>query len=209
MVSSYSFLLIKLLPGSLNVYAYMNDDNTRAFINLRMNVAGVRPYPNVDDNNNLIPSEAVRMTADKYDNKKLHKLKYMLYRYVWENIENEDMVEQEKLVKDSFAIYLSDLHDDLCDMNLIIDGETLNPVVIKETFAKKKKSKKLAERRREVEYLFNEEKVPRVDWEHPAMKLDKLLDSKTPLPRELVYLPPTAEASSSEERSGEASPMHT
>lgn len=114
MVSSYSFLLIKLLPGSLNVYAYMNDDNTRAFINLRMNVAGVRPYPNVDDNNNLIPSEAVRMTADKYDNKKLHKLKYMLYRYVWENIENEDMVEQEKLVKDSFAIYLSDLHDDLC-----------------------------------------------------------------------------------------------
>lgn len=98
----------------MNVYGYMNDDHTRAFVNLRMNVVGVRPYPNVDDDNNLIPSDAKRMHADEYDNRANLKLKYMIYKYVWQNIDNEEIVEQEKLVKESFARYFSDLHDDLC-----------------------------------------------------------------------------------------------
>ncbi|GAN02570.1 hypothetical protein MAM1_0024d02014 [Mucor ambiguus] len=85
------------------------------------------PFPNVDEDNNLIPSEAIRMVADNYDNKEAPKLKYMIYRYVWENLDNEEMVDPEKVVKESFARYLSDMHDDLCDANLIIGGEMLNP----------------------------------------------------------------------------------
>ncbi|CEP08535.1 hypothetical protein [Parasitella parasitica] len=172
----------------MNAYAYMNDDSTRAFINLRMNVVGVRPYPNVDDDNNLIPSTARRMHADSYDNKKLLKLKYMIYKYVWQNIDNEDVVIQDKLVKESFAHYFSDLHDELCERELIIDGEFVNPVVVKETFLKKRKSNRLSERRREIEYLFNGEKVPRVDWDHPELQLAKLIDN-VPFDDSLIALP--------------------
>lgn len=99
----------------MNAYAYMNDDSTRAFINLRMNVIGVRPYPDVDDDNNLIYTDAIRMVADHYDNKAAVKIRYMLYKYVWEQIDNEDVVLQKDLVKESFALHLSDLHDDLCE----------------------------------------------------------------------------------------------
>lgn len=92
----------------------MNTDRTRAFLNLRMNVVGVRPYPNMDDEDNLIQSEAIRMHADRYDNKKAPKLRYMLYRYVWEHIDDEVMIDQEQVRKESFTEYLSGLHEDLC-----------------------------------------------------------------------------------------------
>ncbi|CEP16784.1 hypothetical protein [Parasitella parasitica] len=39
----------------------------------------------------------------------------MIYKYVWQNIDNEDVVIQDKLVKESFAHYFSDLHDELCE----------------------------------------------------------------------------------------------
>lgn len=52
----------------MNVYGYMNKDHTRAFVNLKMNVVGVRTYPNVHDENDLFPSDAKRMHADEYDN---------------------------------------------------------------------------------------------------------------------------------------------
>ncbi|KAI8637873.1 hypothetical protein BD408DRAFT_352863 [Parasitella parasitica] len=104
--------------GSMNAYAYMNDDSTRAFINLGMNVTGVRPYPSVDEDNNLIPSDAIKMVADHYDNKYTTKLNYMLYKFVWQNIDNEEVVRQEKLTKESFAQYFSDMHDNLCKVKM-------------------------------------------------------------------------------------------
>ncbi|KAI8635881.1 hypothetical protein BD408DRAFT_438452 [Parasitella parasitica] len=165
--------------GSMNAYAYMNDDSTRAFINLRMNVTGVRPYPSVGKDNNLIPSDALKMVADHYDNKYTTKLKYMLYKFVWQNIDNDEVVRQEKLTKESFAQYFSDMHDDLCEMGIIKKGETRNPVIIKETFAKRRKSNKLVERRRDIEYLFNE-KVPKVDWEDSELSLVNILDNSRP-----------------------------
>jgi hypothetical protein len=79
-----------------------------------MNVTGVRPYANIDEDNNIIPSKAIRMTAEDYDNDRLVKLRYIIYKYVWQNIDNENIVRQEKLNKEPFAHYLSDLHDDLC-----------------------------------------------------------------------------------------------
>ncbi|KAI8639033.1 hypothetical protein BD408DRAFT_350734 [Parasitella parasitica] len=100
--------------GALNAYAYTNEDDTRAFINLRLNVFGVRPYANVDDNNEIIPSEAIRMLADNYDNDSMLKLRYMMYKFVWQNVDDEHHVRQDKLNKEPLAHYLSDLHEDLC-----------------------------------------------------------------------------------------------
>lgn len=85
---------------------------------MRINVIAVRPYVNVGDDDVIIPSEAIRMHADNYDNDKMVKLKYLLFKYVWQNIRDERFVKQEKLVTEPLAHLLSDLHDELCKLML-------------------------------------------------------------------------------------------
>ncbi|KAF1807245.1 hypothetical protein FB192DRAFT_1273576 [Mucor lusitanicus] len=101
--------------GPLNAYVYTNEDDTRAFINLRMNVTGVRPYAALTtDDNEIIPSRATRMSADRFDNELNVKLKYMIFKYVWQNIDDENVVQQQRLNKELFAHHLSDMHEDFC-----------------------------------------------------------------------------------------------
>lgn len=49
------------------------------------------------------------------DNELNLKLKYyMIYKYVWQNTDDENVVQQQRLNKELFAHHLSDLHKDLC-----------------------------------------------------------------------------------------------
>ncbi|CAO0802404.1 unnamed protein product [Mucor circinelloides] len=175
--------------GALNAYAYTNEDDTRAFINLRMNVTGVCPYANLTENNEIIPSRARRMQADRFDNETNLKLKYMIYKYVWQNIDDENVVQQQRLNKEVFAHHLSDLHEDLCNNNIIIDGEDFNPVMVNERVVRQRRqTDRLAERVREIQYLWNPRVAP-VNWDHPALFLEALLNQNESFPDELISLP--------------------
>ncbi|KAG1089693.1 hypothetical protein G6F42_019910 [Rhizopus arrhizus] len=177
------------LQWSLNAYAYTNEDDTRAFINFRMNVTGVRPYANLTENNEILPSRAIRTSADRFDNELNLKLKYMIYKYVWQNIDDENVVQQQRLNKELFAHHLSNLHEDLCNNNIILNGENFNPVMVNERFVRQRRQvERLAERVRDIEYLWNPRVVP-VNWEHPALFLERILNPREPFPSDLISLP--------------------
>jgi hypothetical protein len=58
----------------------------------------------------LIPPLAIKMKGEDYDNDRVIKLRYILYKYVWQNIDNGSVVRQEKLIINVLiAHYLSDL----------------------------------------------------------------------------------------------------
>ncbi|KAL9557314.1 hypothetical protein MBANPS3_001468 [Mucor bainieri] len=177
--------------GPLNAYAYTNEDDTRAFINLRMNVLKVRPYASVDDHNRIIPSNAIRMNSDDYENDTVFKLKYFIYLFVWQNIDDENWVRQERLNKEPFAHYLSDLFEDLRERRIIprdLDDD-FNLVRVNERIVRRQRNNRLAERTRDVEYLWND-KIPRVDFEDPNLaSLDWLCDDDIPIPRYLLAIP--------------------
>jgi len=84
-----------------------------------MNVTGVRPYANLTENNEILPSRAIRTSADRFDNELNLKLKYMIYKYVWQNIDDENVVQQQRLNKELFDYHLSDFHEDLCKYTFI------------------------------------------------------------------------------------------
>ncbi|KAG1064077.1 hypothetical protein G6F42_027076 [Rhizopus arrhizus] len=79
-----------------------------------MNVPGVRPYANLTENNEIIPSRAIKMSADRFDKELDLKFKYMIYKYVWQNIDDVNVVQQQRLNKELFDYHLSDFHEDLC-----------------------------------------------------------------------------------------------
>lgn len=100
----------------MSVSAYSFDDSTKAFTNVRMNINEVRPLINIDDEGEVIPSNAVRMKEKDYseiDNQFL-KLNYSIYKWVFENIDNPKIVSNAKdLNIESFALQLHDMHEDL------------------------------------------------------------------------------------------------
>ena len=84
-----------------------------------MNVPGVRPYANLTENNEIIPSRAIKMSADRFDKELDLKFKYMIYKYVWQNIDDVNVVQQQRLNKELFDYHLSDFHEDLCKYTFI------------------------------------------------------------------------------------------
>ncbi|KAI8635759.1 hypothetical protein BD408DRAFT_438643 [Parasitella parasitica] len=113
----------------------------------------------------------------------------MMYKFVWQNVDDEHHVRQDKLNKEPLAHYLSDLHEDLCENGIIIDGENLNPVLVTERIMRSRLKFNLAVRKRDIEYTYNPA-VPKVDWEHAEMTLTKLLNNNEPFPLELTAPPP-------------------
>jgi hypothetical protein len=67
-----------------------------------MNAVEIRPLPVLDENNNIIPVD-----------REFKKLKYAIYKYVFENIKNERIVAQRNLNIEAFALNLFDMHEEL------------------------------------------------------------------------------------------------
>ncbi|EPB89589.1 hypothetical protein HMPREF1544_03521, partial [Mucor circinelloides 1006PhL] len=67
------------------------------------------------------------MSADRFDKELDLKFKYMIYKYVWQNIDDVNVVQQQRLNKELFDYHLSDFHEDLCNSNNIHNGENFNP----------------------------------------------------------------------------------
>lgn len=100
--------------GPLNVTAYTFDDSTRAFSSIRLSVDSARPLPNLDDDGKIIGTTATKIRVrDLEKNHKFLKLKYILYKYVFENIYNEDMVMGKGLNVEAFATQLNTSYEKL------------------------------------------------------------------------------------------------
>lgn len=108
------------ITGSLNVSAYTFDDSTKAFANIRLSVTDVRPILQVDDDGLVITTEARRIrTRDFSRNMNFLKMKFIVYKYVWENIHNSDVVFNRGLNVEAFALQLSDMYEDLGNLIVI------------------------------------------------------------------------------------------
>lgn len=94
--------------------AYTFDDSTRAFSSIRLSVDSARPLPTLDDDGNIIGTTATKIRVrDLEKNHKFLKLKYILYKYVFENIYNEDMVMGKGLNVEAFATQLNTSYEKL------------------------------------------------------------------------------------------------
>lgn len=85
-------------------------------MSVRMTVDEVRPLPQINEEGEIIPTTARAMKISQVDpnlNKPFKKLKYVLMKYVFENINNEDMVPPRFLNVEPFALALFDLHEEL------------------------------------------------------------------------------------------------
>lgn len=97
----------------MNVSAYTFDDSTKAFTSIRLSVDSARPLPNIDDDGNVIATTATRIRTKDYKNMRLLKMKFIIYKYVWERITNDEIVISRGLNIETFALQLIDMYDDL------------------------------------------------------------------------------------------------
>lgn len=100
--------------GSLNVSAYTFDDSTRAFANIRLSVTDAKPIIQVDDDGEIIPTLAKRVRTKEFQRThQFLKMKFVVYKHVWENIQDQNVVINRGLNSEAFALQLSDMYEDL------------------------------------------------------------------------------------------------
>jgi hypothetical protein len=81
-----------------------------------MTVDEVRPLSLLSEEGYIIPMTARALRIRQIDpnmDKPFKKLKYIIMKYVFENITNEEMVPSKFLNVEVFALALFDLHDEL------------------------------------------------------------------------------------------------
>ncbi|EIE81238.1 hypothetical protein RO3G_05943 [Rhizopus delemar RA 99-880] len=175
------FRVIRLASSS----AFTFNNTTRAFCSTRINMNAIRPIAMVDDNNRVIATNARKMKAKDFDNRKHKKLQYLLFKYVWEHIDNKNVVEQRNLNKEAFVYALINLHDELCDNGTLTGAEKLCPVQVVEQIPLSKRHRGSSSHRpqvhfvRDIEYSWNK-KVPTVDWENDSLKFERIVNENIP-----------------------------
>ena len=107
-------MLIRWFIDNLNVTAYTFDHTSRAFASIRMSVDGVRPILQVSDDGHVIPTQAQRIRVRDFDRRqRFYKLKFMVYKYVWENIDEDFVTLSDGSSIDTFATEVSRMYTDL------------------------------------------------------------------------------------------------
>lgn len=92
----------------------MLDDASKAFVSMRMIVDAARLLPNVDNDGNVIRTLATRVRVKDFPCYQLFKkMKYIIYKYVWENVSNEQMVIGCGLNVETLALEVNDMYENL------------------------------------------------------------------------------------------------
>lgn len=74
----------------------------------------VRPLVNIDEEGNVIGTTARRIDTHLFERShRFLKFKFIVYKYVWEHIHDEDVVMNRGLNVEAFALQLSDMYEDL------------------------------------------------------------------------------------------------
>ena len=74
----------------------------------------MKPILQVDDNGRVIPTMAKRIKSrDLPRNAEFLKMKFVVYKHIWENIHDKKVVNDKGLIIEPFALELSDMYADL------------------------------------------------------------------------------------------------
>ncbi|KAI8327640.1 hypothetical protein BD560DRAFT_336127 [Blakeslea trispora] len=102
------------ISGALHVSAYTFDDSTKAYANIRVSVVDIKPIWQVDDDGNVIRSAAKKVKTREFPrNREFVKMKFIVYKHIWEHIGDSKVVNQKNLTVEPFALELSDMYADL------------------------------------------------------------------------------------------------
>ena len=98
--------------------AYTFDDANRAFASIRVGVQSIAPIREVDFQGNIsgFGQEHGCYPVNEENappNREYSKLKFIIFRYVWENWSNETLVRRREALREPFTDYLEGLYDDL------------------------------------------------------------------------------------------------
>ncbi|KAI8332183.1 hypothetical protein BD560DRAFT_341301 [Blakeslea trispora] len=102
------------ISSALHVSAYTFDDSTIAYANIRVSVVDIKPIWQVDDDGNVIRSAAKKVKTREFPrNREFVKMKFIVYKHIWEHIGESKVVNQKNLTVEPFALELSDMYADL------------------------------------------------------------------------------------------------
>jgi hypothetical protein len=108
------FWLSIVIIGSLNVSVYIFDDITKAFANIRLSLIIVRPVFQVDDDGMVISTLARIIKVKDFPRmSQFFKMKFIVFKYVWEHINDNEVVISRYLSVEALALQLSDMYEDL------------------------------------------------------------------------------------------------
>ncbi|KAI8327323.1 hypothetical protein EDC96DRAFT_532143 [Choanephora cucurbitarum] len=161
------------VSGTLYVSAYTFDDSVRAFACIRVGVQAIAPIREVDFQGNISgfgPDQGcIPITEGNAPlNREYVKLKFIFFKYVWENWNNETLS-----VKD----YLEGLYDDLVELDKAVPNA--NPVFMEQRRVRDARGAR-ANRRGTVQVRVYNPSVTPTDLSSASLSLPVLLDDDTP-----------------------------
>ncbi|KAI8330966.1 hypothetical protein BD560DRAFT_441339 [Blakeslea trispora] len=173
--------------GSLNVSAYMFDDSTRPQASTRVGVESVSPIRELNFDGTILGA-AMPLGVIPIDGtvapsgREYKKLKFLLFKYTWENWDNKNYVASNNSIKEAFADHLEDLYEDLVDEELIAND--CNPVVSNEK--KEKRQTKIKSSKRKVVEKGANPKIIRTDLLSESLNnFVELMNDDIPFPSDL------------------------
>lgn len=108
------------LTGALNVSAFIFDDSTRPHASIRVGVESVSPIRELNFDGTIIggtiplgviPIDGVVAPPGR----EYKKMRFILFKYTWENWDNKNLVSSNNAIKEAFSEYLEDLYEDLSE----------------------------------------------------------------------------------------------
>ncbi|KAG0802810.1 hypothetical protein G6F16_014123 [Rhizopus arrhizus] len=106
--------------GALNVSAFIFDDSTRPHASIRVGVESVSPIRELNFDGTIIggtiplgviPIDGVVAPPGR----EYKKMRFILFKYTWENWDNKNLVSSNNAIKEAFSEYLEDLYEDLSE----------------------------------------------------------------------------------------------
>jgi len=97
----------------LGVSAYTFDDSNRAYASVRVGLRKIRPIFDQNEDGVIRRTDATLIEEDAGNSLTSVKLKFILYKYVFENWEDEVKVSSRRIQKEAFGRQLSALFDSL------------------------------------------------------------------------------------------------
>ncbi|KAG2191492.1 hypothetical protein INT47_013067 [Mucor saturninus] len=191
----------KAIDSGMRVKLYVsNPVITRAFSSIRLSVDSARPLATLDDDRKIIGTTATKIRVrDLEKNHKFLKLKFILYKYVFENIYNEDMVMGKGFNVKAFATQLNTSYEKLVSEGLIMSN--YNPVTVVESVTRPTTD---LNTNRPVPcvikstYSYNENVRRLEDWTNPNLSLINLLNDRVPFSVEIFVVPTSSQTTDDE-----------
>lgn len=207
---------VKMSSGSLNVSAYAFDDSTRAFASIRVGVSSIEPIREVNYQGQItgsgIEEGCVPVNDVAYPpTREYAKLKFIIFKYVWENWGNERLIKTKEMLKEAFSDHLESLYDDLgkfalgwfklfsnykviVELNIAITEA--NPILVEQRRLREARGPQRG-RRGLVQVRVPNPAVARTNFESPHLSLSNLVNEQQPFDASVSFEPTATNSANS------------